>query len=90
MLLNKLMFDGLLDKHRPDLADEITEMLGRLHPPTGARVVPVLTDYTNPKKSKKVEFPAIDWKAEAVLRRPVDGMDERFGESLDSVRYRKD
>lgn len=43
----------------------------------------------------------IDWKAEGLFdpiggfagmrfSKPVDGMDERFGEPLDTIRYRKD
>lgn len=71
--------------------DEIAEMKARLHPPSGAAAPIVLTGYTKARKSRgpAPEVP-IKWKAEAILRRPVDGMDERFGEPLDSIRYRKD
>lgn len=41
------------DLELSDFRPQIVEMLARLHPPTGARVDPVLTDYTNPKKEKK-------------------------------------
>lgn len=74
-----------------DLADEIAEMRVRLAPKPGVAAPIVLTGYT---KTRKTRGPApevpIDWKAEAVLRAPVDGMDERFGIDLHSIRYRKD
>lgn len=73
-----------------DFRDEIAEMKVRLHPPSGAPAPIVLTGYTKARKNRgpAPEVP-IKWTAEAVLR-PVDGMDERFGVPLDSMRYRKD
>lgn len=72
--------------------DEIAEMKVRLRPPTGAAAPIVLTGYTKARKTRGPvpEVPITDWKAEAVLRAPVDGMDERFGIDLHSIRYRKD
>jgi hypothetical protein len=86
-MLEKLGKDGLT-------LGEIAEMMVRLKPPTGAAAPIVLTGYTQMDKAGKVRVvplnPLTDWAVEAVIRRPVDGMDERFGEPLDSIRYRKD
>lgn len=77
------------------VADEIAEMRVRIKPPTGAAAPIVLTGYTGPKAEKlarAAKKPARRWEmgAEVLIRRPVDGGDLRFGEALDSVRYRKD
>ena len=78
------------------MEDEIAEMMVRLKPPTGAAAPIVLTSYTQMGKDGKVRTLYDGGKVEAiydpklVFSRPVDGMDERFGEPLDSIRYRKD
>lgn len=85
VLLERIQIDGA----EPYL-DEIVEMRVRLHPKPGVAAPIVLTGYTGSKAEKltRAVKPA-HWAAEIRLR-PVDGGDERWGLSLDSIRYRKD
>lgn len=89
MLLDKIAKTGATVD---DLADEIAEMRVRLAPKPGVAAPIVLTGYTKARKTRGPvpEVPITDWKAEAVFRRPVDGMDLDFGQPFDSIRYRKD